>query len=172
MRILSHWKGGTWQDIVLNLRDSATEDQKLPDSISSDTSTSTNSSFNHKVGILLVLPRLEQLTKFHLQRLWRCELALQVTWLSCQKKPSISCSPFVSVISSLVPTFGFSTKSPSSGFTCHSARHFTWIHPIFDHTFSLSVTSWCYLLSVRVLECAQKPKMYKQILPRSSDPCY
>lgn len=88
LRINAHFKsleGGTWQDIVLNLRDSATEDQKLPDNISPDTSTSTNSSFNHKVVVLLVLPRLEQLTKFHLQRLWRCGLAVQVTWLSCQK---------------------------------------------------------------------------------------
>lgn len=96
LRINAHFKsleGGTWQDIVLNLRDSAAEDQKLPDNISPDTSTPTNSSCNHKVVILLVLPRLEQLTKSHLQRLWRCGLALQVTWLSCPKKkiPSITC---------------------------------------------------------------------------------
>lgn len=50
------------------------------------------------------------------------------------KKTFYHLLPLVSVISSLVPTFGFSTKSPSSGFARHSARHITWIHPSSDHT--------------------------------------
>lgn len=112
MRILSHWKGITWQNIVLNLRDSATEDQSLPDNISSDTSESTNSSFNHKVVILLVLPRLEKLTKFHLQRLWplwTCHPG-HVTLISL--KPSMACFHWCQLFLLWFPLLGSQQSLP------------------------------------------------------------